>query len=162
MALFQRYRCTCPRRRRTTQVRTNDIVAIPSSIQCSTNTTQTFASGNALPFSSANINTGVSFTFANGDNFINIVSSGVFVVDFCANLTSTTDTLCQLAIATNDASSVISQVVQTVSANETQNIKTQLLIKVATPTVKISIVNNGTTSYSVLNANISIIKTGNF
>lgn len=160
MAFFHRYEC--PRRRRQTEVRTTKQTFIPSSLECFNDQTQTLNAGNLVEFSNVNLNTGISFTKNTGENFIDIVSSGVYAINFSANITSTANTACSLAIAVNDVANPISQIVQNVSANDSENVKTQLLLKVVSPDVKISVLNNGTTNFDISNANLSIIRTGNF
>lgn len=135
---------------------------VPSAIELNNQTEQTVNAGDEVDFAQSNLNTGVSFTYTAGNNFFEIVSNGVYAINFSANLTSQDATTANFAIAVDDTANLTSQIVQTISAQASENVKTQLFIKVTYVPVKISVLNNGNTAVNVTYANLSAVKIGEF
>lgn len=145
-----------------TQTRDFSTNFIPSSIQIYDIDTNNVGPGDEVPLTQLNLNTGVSYTFLN-PNQIQIISAGVYVITFTANLSGVNPTqTANFVIAVDGTENLISQISQTVLDGQTYNVKTQLLLKVTNPPATISVINNGTDAINVSNANLLITKTANF
>lgn len=164
MIFFPFWNRNCPSMCQCRQTPTRNFATpfVPSAIETNNQAQQSVLAGSPVAFSQSNLNTGASFAYSNGNNFVEIVANGVYAINFSANLSSQDANTANFAIAVNDTIDATSQIVQTISAQASENVKTQLLLKVTSAPAKISVQNNGNTSVDVNSANLSIVKVGEF
>ena len=144
-----------------TQQRDYSTEFLPSIIQIFSSETNAIAGNQQIILNSTSSNTGISYRYLN-DNEIDIISSGIYQITFVANVSASTGTqTASFAIAVNGTANTISQITQSVIANQPQNIKTQLVLKVTETPTTISVTNNGTDTINVSNANLVINKISN-
>jgi hypothetical protein len=152
----------CNQFRRQTTVRTTSNNFIFSAVQAHSTINQTVAQNEEVVFDASNVNTGVSFTFAGNTSFVNVVASGVYKISFVGTVTANEKSNISLAIATNQTPQVLSNKTQTVNAGEFENVNTELVIKVVSPSMQISVINTGTDEFIIQNATLSIVRVGDF
>ena len=144
-----------------TQQRDYSTEFLPSIIQIFSSEPNIIAGGEQVIFDGTNVNTGISYRYLSG-NEIEIISTGIYQITFVANISASDGTqTASFAIAVNGTANTISQINQTVVANQSYNVKTQLVFKVTETPTTISIFNNGTDAINVSNASLVINKISN-
>ena len=144
-----------------TQTRNFATEFIPSAIQIFETTPNNIAGGQEVVFSTNDINSGISYTYLGG-NSIDIIATGIYQITFVANISGTADDqTANFAIAVNGTPITASQIVQSVDNNQTYNIKTNVIVKVTDTHTTITVLNTGTDTIEVLNANLTITKISN-
>ena len=153
----------CRNRRTQTSVRVfSDNDFIPSTVQVSYPLIQSVDVNAEVLFPQVDYNTGVSFS-PRIDNFgVDIVSPGVYKITFTGIITSETDQSISLAISLNGESIPQSRISQYVFAVGPQPVSTTVIFKVISPSADIGVINTGSTRFSVENAKLDIVRTGNF
>ena len=160
MACLCRYRCS---NRRTTVRNLNQNNFIPSAVQVFNAETQTVESEQEVVFLQTDYNTGVSFSVRNDNLGIDIVEAGVYKITFTGVVaTNQAEGNISFAISANDVAIPQSEVTQYVSTDGSQIVSTTVIFKVVSPSVDIGVINTGTTSFSVTNAKLDIVRVGNF
>ena len=153
----------CNRQTQQTQVRQfDDNNFIPSSIEVFTLNAQTIAPNAEIPFSDTLHNTGVSFKFANGNSFVEVISSGIYRVGFVSSLKSATSEEINLSIAIDGTKQDASTIYQQLRENEFENVSTEMILRVTDTPVRISIINSSLATFNAHNSMLSIVRTGNF
>lgn len=160
MSCFNCFR-NCNRQQTTTRD-FNDDSFIPSSIEVYNTASQTIASGGTVSLATANLNTGVSFTYTAGNNYVSAVTNGVYFITFTGVASSDEAEQISLAIAVNGTANTVSTVTQNLTANNSQIVTTTLILKVSSGSANISVQNSGTTSFDLASANLSVVRVGNF
>lgn len=151
--------CNC---RRQTPVRNTNDNFIFSAVEVVQTELQTVETGNPVLFNNTVANTGVSFTYENGNEFVNIIASGVYKISFVGSITTTESSQVQLALASNDTAQLVSTITQNISTGEFENVKTEIILKVISPPNRISVLNTGNSSFNIQNAMLSIVRIGDF
>ena len=153
----------CGNRRNQTTVRVfNENNFIPSSVQVNYELTQTVAPDEEVVFLQTDYNTGVSFSPRIDNLGVDIVAPGVYKITFTGVLTTEADQIVNLAISLNGVPIPQSELSQYVTPVGPQTVMTTIIFKVISPSADIGVINTGSTSFSVTNAKLDIVRTGNF
>lgn len=153
----------CSQRRNQPTVRVfNDNNFIPSSVQVSYPLTQTVEPNAEMLFPQIDYNTGVSFS-PRVDNYgVDIVAPGVYKITFTGIITSQQDQIVSLAITLNGEPIPQSEISQLVLSQGPQTVYSTIVFKVISPSADIGVANIGTTTFSITNAKLDIVRNGNF
>ncbi|MBO7508073.1 MAG: hypothetical protein J6T39_00320, partial [Clostridia bacterium] len=124
--------------------------------------TQTVAPDAEILFPQIDYNTGVSFSPRVDNLGVDIVAPGVYKITFTGIIIVEADQIVSLAITLNGESIPQSQISQLVLAQGPQIVYTTIVFKVISPNADIGVINLGDAEFSITNAKLDIVRTGNF
>ena len=156
------FRRCCPRQRRVQTRQFNDNNFIPSTVEVVSPEAQNVQPNQEILFLQTEYNTGVSFSPRVDDLGVDIVATGVYKIFFTGVVTTENDGVISVAITLNGEPIPASEVSQFVTANQPQIVTSSAVFKVLSPSADIGVMNIGNVNFSVTNAKLDIIRTGNF
>ncbi len=155
-------RC-CSRRNTRPEVRVfNQNNFISSAVQVNYSLSQLLEPDTETTFNETTYNTGVSFSPRIDGLGVDIVAPGVYKITFTATATATQDIIANFAIALNGVAIPQSEMSQLITTNGPQILFSTIIFKVISPSANINVINTGTTTFSVTNAKLDIVRVGNF